>query len=75
MGDDKMEVKLPGYCYRVNQDVEVTLIRKKVRDELTLEETVKKDILCSHCEICGLTPEGCDIVWGIINHHRKEKSS
>ncbi|RME77326.1 MAG: hypothetical protein D6785_12705 [Planctomycetota bacterium] len=75
MSDDRMEVKLPGYCYRVSQDVEVTLVKKKVRDELTLEETVKKEIFCNECEKCGLTPEGCDIVWGIINQHRGKKPS
>lgn len=73
MDQDKLEIPLKGYCYRINQDVEVLLIKRKVRDELTLEEVIQKEIGCTKAEICGLAPESCQIVWEIINRYRGKK--
>lgn len=68
-----MDLKIPGYCYRVNKDVEISLVKEKVQDDLTGEEVIKKEILCNECEECGMAPESCPIVMETINHFRNEK--
>ena len=65
-----MEIKLPGYCYRISEDVEVILSKKTVQDELTGEDVVKKGIDCSKVSVCGMAAESCPIVIQIINEHR-----
>lgn len=65
-----MEIKLPGYCYRISEDVEVILSKKTVQDELTMEEVVKKEINCTKAEVCGMAAESCPVVEQIINQHR-----
>ncbi|RME02565.1 MAG: hypothetical protein D6805_09515 [Planctomycetota bacterium] len=69
----EQKVDLEGYCYRVNQDVVVSLIKRTVQDDLTLEEVVEKEILCNKTNLCGLAAESCPIVIGIIEEARKKR--